>query len=158
VREGQRRKGNAGVHHLRRQRRPVVVCVLATDDKGQKIAAGRWHSLRVGAEARYRRGLGRAKASGSMRQRCSGASPGDGKRRRGTARQGEAPGDLNRRHSGGLGIRLRCKTERGARGELAGVLTGVGDGWRRPESTRATSAASCSSTLAWGAPRTGSGG
>jgi hypothetical protein len=45
--------------------------------------------------------------------------------------QSEAPGDLNRRHSGGLGIRLWCKTERGTEG-IAMVFSPVveddGDG------------------------------
>jgi hypothetical protein len=45
----------------------------------------------------------------------------------------EAPGDLNERHSGGLGVRLRCKTKRGDRGKLRDVLTIDGDVRERPD-------------------------
>jgi hypothetical protein len=45
----------------------------------------------------------------------------------------EAHGDLNQRHSGGLGVRLRCKTKRGHRGKLRDVLTIDGDVRERPD-------------------------
>jgi hypothetical protein len=43
-------------------------------------------------------------------------------------------GASNPQGSGRVGARVRCKTERGDRGDRKGVLTGVEDGGRRPKS------------------------
>jgi hypothetical protein len=45
-----------------------------------------------------------------------------------------APDASNPQGSGRVGARVRCKTERGDRGDNKGVLTGVEDGGRRPKS------------------------
>jgi hypothetical protein len=45
-----------------------------------------------------------------------------------------ATGAANPQGSGRVGARVRCKMERGDRGDCKGVLTRVEDGGRRPES------------------------